>query len=336
MTEKRKLGVRELQLPTDLDVIVELALHAFQYPENETWSIQSDEKEGTLEMVNNLRRLWPLIWLLQLVSPALRDILRGYIWEEDKGPVGLTNFQRRGTTDTWYITTVAVLPGHRRRSIGRKLVQATLNTMRERGGKVVLLDVIAGNLPAYSLYGRLGFEHFTGSVILDYDRDDPPAELALPDGYVVSPLEFSDWRTRYELERRITPPNVQEYEPVEEARFRQPPSMRLLIKIARKAQGVREERIGVHTASEGQTVAWGESTARIRPGGLNGIRLQMDPAHAELAPYLLQHLIRTTQQVSPGRRIEFGIPHWQDALIKAAEAAGCTKRYEYHRMGLAL
>jgi ribosomal protein S18 acetylase RimI-like enzyme len=336
MTEKKEPGVRELQLPAEIDVIVELALHAFQYPENETWSIQSDEKEGTLEMANNLRRLWPLIRLLQLVSPALRDILRGYVWEEDEGPVGLTNFQRRGATDTWHITTVAVLPSHRRRGIGRKLVQATLNYMRERSGKVVLLDVIAGNLPAYTLYERLGFEHFTGSVVFDYSRDEPPAELALPDGYVVSPLKFSDWRTRYELERRITPLNVQEYEPIEEARFRQPSSMQLLMKIVQKAQGVRQERMAIRTDSEGQTAAWGEYRARIRPGGLNGIRLQVDPAHAELAPYLLRRLIRTMHQVSPGRRTEFGIPPWQDALIKAAEAAGCTKRYEFHRMGLAL
>jgi ribosomal protein S18 acetylase RimI-like enzyme len=314
----------------------ELLLQAFHYPENETWSVQADEKESLVDMLRSLRRLWPLIRLIQLISPSLRDVLLGYVWEEDERMAGMVSYQRLGATDTWYITNVAVLPDYRRRGMARKLVQNALDAIGERGGKVVLLDVIAGNVPAYTLYERVGFEHFTGRTVFDYKQDQAPPEIDLPEGYVVSPFDPFEWRTRYELARRIIPADVQKYEPIEEARYRRPRAMRLLIPIIRRASGMREDEIVLRAASDEQVVALAECATRTRPGGVNQVGMRLDPAHAELAPYLVHHLIRTAQQLSPGRRIEFNVSQWQDEVIQVAGAAGCVKRLEYHRMGLSL
>jgi hypothetical protein len=64
--------------------------------------------------------------------------------------------------------------------------------------------------------------------------------------------------------------------------------------------------------------------------------MRIDPAHAELASYLVQNLMRTMQRLSPGRRTEFVIPQWQGMVIEAANAGGCAKRLEYDRMGMIL
>lgn len=330
------MPLRTFRFPADFRVAAERIPLAFQYPESETWGVQSDEKESLIDLLNTLERLWPLIWLIQLASPALRDILRGYVWEEDKQPVGTVKFNRWGTTNIWYITTVAVLPSYRRRGIGRKLVQAALNDIREHGGEVALLDVIAGNVPAYTLYERLGFERFTGSIKFNYNQNGLPPELSLPHGYTVSPLDFLDWHADHQLAQRIIPANVQRYEPAEGDRFRRPQVVRPLMPIIRRAIGMREGKFAIRTVSDGQIVALAEYAARIRPGGLNYINMRIDPAHAELTSYLVQNLIRTMQRLSPGRRIEFIIPQWQDRVIEAANAGGCVKRLEYHRMGMIL
>jgi len=336
MKERNKMSVRTIKLPADLHAMGELLLEAFHYPENETWSVQADEQESLTDMLRSLRRLWPLIRLIQLVSPSLRDVLLGYIWEEDERMVGMVSYQRLGATDTWYITNVAVLPDYRRRGMARKMVQNALDSIRARGGKVALLDVIAGNVPAYSLYEQVGFEHFTGRSVFDYKQEQPPPEHDLPQGYVVSPFDAFEWRTRYELARRIIPANIKKYEPIEQARYRRPRAMRLLLPIVRRASGMREKEIVLRTASDGQVVALAEYTTRTRSGGVNRIGMRLDPAHAELAPYLVHHLIRTAQQISPGRRIEFDVSQWQDEVIQVASAAGCVKRLEHHRMGLNL
>ncbi|MFQ5796209.1 MAG: GNAT family N-acetyltransferase [Candidatus Bipolaricaulia bacterium] len=330
------MSLRAFKLPADLRVAVKIIPATFQYPENEAWSVQSDEKEEFIDTMNRVRRLWPVFGFAQLVSPALRDVFLGHVWEEDGQPVGMINFQRRGTTDTWYISNVGVLPNYRRQGIARKLVQVSLDLIRERGGKIVLLDVIAGNLPAYTLYEQLGFEHFSGSVKLSYQPDKAPPNPPLPDGYTIAPLSFFDWHTHYELEQRITPADIQKYEPVEVGRFRQPRLMRPLLPLVRIASGTRAKEITIRTAKQGRIVGQAGYEVRVRPGGVNHIDMRLDPAHEQLAPYLVQHLLNTALQLSPGRRIESKVPQWQAPVIAAAYGAGFMKRYEFHRMGIAL
>ena len=64
------------------------------------------------------------------------------------------------------------------------------------------------------------------------------------------------------------------------------------------------------------------------------VHLMVDPNRADVAAYLLHALIRTIQSLSPGRRIELTIPHWQSKVMEAANAAGCVAHVEYHRMGM--
>ncbi len=332
------MSMREIKLPADFVPIGELVTESFQYPENEAWSVQTDEKEQLLDAVTNLRRLWPLIRLIQAVSPSLQDIFRGHVWEEDGRIVGLTLVQRRAATDAWVVGTVAVRPGYRRRGIARRLVEASLDLIRGHGGKRAILGVIDGNLPAYTLYESLGFVHYDGDIIFHMLPEETPPVPApeLPDGYVQAPLGRFDWQPRYELERRIAPSRLVAYEPVEVGRFRQPAMMRALWPLLQLAQGMREEEIALYTAGEGQIVARGRTTIPTRGKGANQFSARLDPAHAELAAYLMGFLLHEVTRRSPGRRVETVAAQWMEPVVVAAGAAGLHRRMEFCRMGIVL
>jgi ribosomal protein S18 acetylase RimI-like enzyme len=234
------MAMRLIRWPADIMPVVELVVESFQYPENEAWSVQTDEKEQIVDGMRNVARIWPLIRLIQVVSPPMRDLLRGYVWEEDGRIVGASIVQRRGSTDVWVVGTVGVLPGYRRRGLARKLLTAALELMRERGATKVTLGVIDGNLPAYTLYKDMRFERYSGSVEFDALPEEPEAAPELPDGYHRTPLSPHDWQPRYELEKRISPEALQRYDPVLEGRYRRSFGMRLLFPILQRAQGMQD------------------------------------------------------------------------------------------------
>jgi hypothetical protein len=75
---------------------------------------------------------------------------------------------------------------------------------------------------------------------------------------------------------------------------------------------------------------------RTRKGGVNNVRIRLDPAHRQLGPYLLSRSVRELVGQSAGRRIAFSQPDWGKPLIEAALDLGFTLRNEWHQMGLLL
>jgi ribosomal protein S18 acetylase RimI-like enzyme len=55
------------------------------------------------------------------------------------------------------IVTLDVAPGHRRRGLGRMLMEQALRAIRAKGYRVASLDVDRDNAPAIALYASLGF-----------------------------------------------------------------------------------------------------------------------------------------------------------------------------------
>ena len=64
-----------------------LVVEGFQYPENPAWSVQEDEIQGMVDRINSAKRLWPVIGILRIFVPLFRDILCGFIDEEEGRPV---------------------------------------------------------------------------------------------------------------------------------------------------------------------------------------------------------------------------------------------------------
>jgi len=330
------MPIRLLKLPNDLEPLSEMAAETFQYPDHPEWSVQADEVESIAASMVNYRRMWPVVRLLQWLSPALRDILHSHIWEENGQIAGFTNISRRGTTDVWYVSGVGVHPDYRRRGIARRLVRASLDMIREHGGRIALLDVIDGNYPAYKLYQSLGFETYTGTLMLEWEPQAAPLRPPpLPAGYVREAVSLFEWRARYTLAQHITPEHVLRYEPVTERRYRRPPTARLLMPLMMKADGLKAECFTIRT-SAGQVVAYGRSDARVREKGRSEIHASLDPAHEQLAPYLIQTLLHRVISLSPGHIVEMGLSEWQSALMDAAREVGFEQRARNHRMGLLL
>ncbi len=327
------MSLRPFKLPDDVSVLVDLIPRAFHYPDNEAWSFQPDEMEGLADSLRGIRRIWPVLRVAGWFAPSLRDVMRGFVWEEDGHVVGLSNVMRQGTTDHWYIANVAVLPTYRRRGIARKLVEACIEEARSRGAAAVTLDVVAGNIPAYALYERLGFEHFATKAELVHEGTQPPEPVALPDGYVMAASSLFEWQPRYDLMRRITPPEVAAYQPVEEGRFRQPGPARFLMPVMRAATGMQSEEF-VLRGPDGSVVASGSYGARTRSGGRHNLRLNLDPAHPAPSAFVVRRALREVLHLGPDHRVEMSVPLWQPALVVAAEEAGFARPADHQTMGL--
>lgn len=330
------MTIRELTFPKDFDAVLEIATESFQYPENPEWSIQDDESEGLDDSARNLSRMWPIINILKVFSPSLQDIFRGHIWEEGGKAAGLVMVNRRGSTNKWWVATVAVHPDFRRRGIARKLVNASLDLMRSRGAQIAILDVIAGNVPAYELYTSLGFEHFSSNIDMEFKIKEYPKEPLLPQGYILDTFPFSEWKLRYDLDSKIFPDSITRYEPVEIGRYKRPFVINLVLPIIIKAQGVRENRFVIRTEKSGETVARFDFDERIKPGGRHSFFVRLDPAHGHLADFILGFLLNQVAQTETDQYVNFIMPQWQPDVVTAATKVGFEDRVEFHRLGLVL
>lgn len=327
------MTIRPFVLPTDLDTMNALVMEGFEYPENPDWSVRADDKESMLDQVSGVKRMWPLLRMLQLAFPTFRDIMHGFIAEQDGQPVGLINFMRQRNAPEWLIANVTVLPAQRRKGLARKLVQATLEELHKRNAKVALLDVVDGNLPATNLYLALGFEIFSGALEMDHEPGNPAPNLPLPPGWTLTPVSRFDWRTLFELMKRITPEQVTRFAPPVEARYRVPFVRPLFGTLFDRLGGIAVKRFALH-APDGMIAGFAWYMVRIRAGGVNAAEITLDPAHPELAQAMLAHALTTIEALSPGRRIAFEFENWQPALGQAAEALGVKKRLSSHHMGL--
>ena len=331
------MPMRPLRLPADLAVLGEVVPRAFQYPENPEWSLRRDEMEDIVRTIRSLRRIWPLVRILQIFSPTLRDLFRGFVWEENGQLVGVVITQRHGTTSLWEVGLVGVLPEYRRRGIARRLLSRSLEDLREREAERANLGVIDKNVPAYSLYTNRGFEHYGGVVEFEITPTETPKVPVLSAGYAVEAVKHSgSWRIRYELDRRINPPELTRYEPVIVERYRPPLPMRLLGPILHLLQRRERKSIAVRRSSDGRLVAWARYDVPKREGGVNSIRVVLDPGCPQLGDHLVAHHLRQAAVRGPGRRVDFFVPDWMGHVLEAAERYGFTKRLHYHTLGLSL
>lgn len=326
------MTIRALSLPKDLAPLEKMIIRTFQYPENPEWSIQADEEDNVAREIKTLRRMWPAIRVMQLLSPSLRDLVRGFVWEED-GQIGaVVIVQREGTTNTWEIGIVGVLPEFRRRGLARKLLTRVLDDLRQRGAQRINLGVIEKNVPAYALYQSLGFERYSSMIEYGQIPDHAPAAVACPQSCAESTLSRSDWKSRYDLEKRITPDEVTRYVPVEIGRFRTPIVQRALGPVMDFLRRNKQERFLYKC--EGTVVGLLRHSTSQSGKGTSSITMRLDPAHPELAPYMLVKAMRAVMSVNPTLRIQYGVTTWMSPLMDAAQDLGFTERVRYHMLGL--
>jgi len=88
---------------------------------------------------------------------------RAYVvWAMHEGRVvGNCDYNRGGTRD-WHVGRIGLMvaKNHRQEGIGRFLMEHVITKARKDGLKIVALDCFADNVPAISLYRKLGFKKF--------------------------------------------------------------------------------------------------------------------------------------------------------------------------------
>lgn len=330
------MAIRDLKLPQDLAELGPMLSDSFQYPDHPEWSEQEDERESLVSDIASIARSWWMIQIGQVFIPAMRNLLPGKVWEEDGRIAGVVLVQRRGSSSDWVISTVATRPEYRRRGIARKLVQAGVDFIREKGGKIAILDVIDANLPAYKLYESLGFEHFSGNHNLEYT---PQGIYHAPDISPEIQLETTtifNWEPRYQLMKRISPEAIQTYDPVDKGHFRQPGFIRLVLPLISRAQKVRQNTVLIHYLPTQQVIGYLLMDIRTGGKGRHSFNLRLDPAHAAWADHIIQWALHQTTAADPSLIVETVLPTWQQFSIDAAMELGFDQRVHFHRMGFTL
>ena len=327
------MPMRPLALPKDLAPAAEIVGRTFQYPGHPEWELDAAEYEQFADAIRRIRRIWPAIRVLQPFAPSMRDLMRGYVWEEGESLAGFVVVQRDGGTAVWQIEPLGVLPEYRRRGIARRLMTEALDMLRALGAEAVRLGVIDGNEPAQALYRSIGFTDYGGRVLFvlaPTNRGEPPT---LPEGYEELPLARFDWRTRYELDRRIVPAGVKVFEAVSPGRYRVPLLMRA---IAPFFSNSRDHDIVIRRTSDRVVVGragWSLSKSRA---GTNAIRVRLDPAHGDIASYLIRRSLSALLEQDAERQVELFLPSWIPDVAHAAEDLGFERRRAHVSMGLRL
>jgi ribosomal protein S18 acetylase RimI-like enzyme len=327
------MSIRPLALPQDFAGVAEAVSKAFQYPGHPEWELDPAEQVQFADAIRRMRRLWPAMRVMQLAAPAMRDLMRGFVWEEDGVFAGFIVLQRDGNSPAWQIEPLGVLPEYRRRGIARKLMAEALEMMRSRGATAVTLGVIDGNMPARTLYRSVGFADYGGNAFYVRTSGSTVGRPALPSGYVEERLARFDWRARYEMDRRITPQDVQAYEAVSAGRYRVPLLLRVIVPFLNNA------RVGdalVRRTSDRAAVGRAGWSINKTGRGTNSIRVRLDPACRDLAPYLAQRALYEVLATGSTLQVELFLPTWMPDVAHAAEGLGFVLRREHKSMGMKL
>jgi ribosomal protein S18 acetylase RimI-like enzyme len=106
---------------------------------------------------------------------------------EDEHPNGICMFGVRA--DRGWITRLGVIPERRRRKTGEFLMRQLIDVARQRQMRLIQLEVIKGNEPAYQLFQKLGFVDTRELLIIRRPPGKLKPEQLPPDNLLVSPVE---------------------------------------------------------------------------------------------------------------------------------------------------
>jgi len=145
------MGLRPLNPGRDLSQLADLLESAFR-------AELTGEGRSILRELRFLAMLGPLNAFFTANQPETEDLFTGLVWVQNGRIVGNVTVNRpTGHPRRWQISNVAVSEEYRGQGIARRLVEAALELILERGGNVAYLYVREDNPPARHLYEHLGF-----------------------------------------------------------------------------------------------------------------------------------------------------------------------------------
>jgi GNAT superfamily N-acetyltransferase len=199
-------GLRPVNLRTDLVPLADLIEIAFAD------TMDSSGRAAVREM-RTLSRLGPGLGVLLGMNDLAQGVGLGFVWIEDGRLVGNTSVYPTSLPNgfAWIIANVAVHPDYRGRGIASRLVQASLDMIRQRrrnGNSPAILQVEADNATAQHIYTRLGFvaeRSWTQWRRSSTVRTPPPYDYATHKSIYITRRRPNEWRQEYALAQRLRP-----------------------------------------------------------------------------------------------------------------------------------
>lgn len=104
---------------------------------------------------NDLSNKWRAVFIA-VVDKKVVGIIVGKIYRTLK----VAGYERRG-----YMSNLYVKPRYRRRGIGKKLVEKTIDWLKSKDAKAITLEIHNENKVTINLYHKLGFKDFTTKMV---------------------------------------------------------------------------------------------------------------------------------------------------------------------------
>lgn len=194
------MTVRDLKA-ADTPRLLELLRREF--PEEE--ALLGTRPEGAVGIVRRVFR-WDTRIVLGFLRLVGRPVFRFFVIEEGRQIVATTLLTFGPKSG--YVSMVVVDRAHRRRGLARTLLGRALSVTRSRGKPYIVLDVLAANAPARTLYDSLGYRPLRAASYLVNER--PTSLLPAPASVRgLRAFEPRDARALAGVARREKPPEVE-------------------------------------------------------------------------------------------------------------------------------
>lgn len=242
--------------------------------------------------------------LLFRFNPAAARLSNGFVWQADGRIVGNATLLTTKAWDRYLVANVAVHPAYRRQGIARSLMQAVTSSVKRRGGRVILLQVVKENQPAIDLYKNLGYTSI-GNIVTWYATRSRIRQIPYGEDRPVNPhidlLPSQRWREAYQLDTAHVHRDLNWPEPLQPDAYR-----RTMWQRAMDFMNNRQWETWVTMDSEGHFSGLANITCEWGRNHMFTLRVHPDWA-GQLERPLLAKMIRRLQYL-PRRNVRLDHP----------------------------
>ncbi len=289
--ENRELKMREWNFEKDHENVIKLLDIVFE---------KELESKGLMvkAIFDEYKSIRPIMNFLGLFSKNYRHGFDGFVFENEDGEI-VASVNIGYSLYYWELSMVATHPDYRRQGLAKQLVIAAIKHAKEYGAQLCVLEVSKENEPAYKLYRNLGFVHYDSITrqSLAYSGLSEIPMIDLPEGYELREFDRSKKsnQARYDLDLKVTPEDVQVFNPVDKRKYFKPLLIRILRPIIRPLLKIKNYDWFVYSGEN--LVGHVSASPSRREGAPHGIALMLDPAHAQiLSEPMISHSLVTLKK----------------------------------------
>lgn len=193
--------IRPVNLRTDLPALADLIELVFA-------PTMDEGGRAAIREMRYMSKMGVGLTVLGRLNEMMLGIKMGYVWIEDGKLIGNVSIYPAnlpgGDHHTWIIANVGVHPTYQRRGIARRLMEVSLEMLRQRGARAVILQVDYTNDAAIHLYERLGF--IRERAFAQWQRSSfAPMPAPVDTGVFITRRRRSEWAAELALAEHVRP-----------------------------------------------------------------------------------------------------------------------------------